>query len=81
MAEPTTVGQLMVSEALPEDLRRDSYLLDKKGTEALLSEVAEGYPDRYKEVIQRLMKLGAYVAEASGHSISLSATLKPKTLS
>lgn len=62
----TTIGKLLVDDALPEDMRGRDTVLDKKGIEALFQEVAERHPDRYREVAKRLSDVGADVAYATG---------------
>jgi DNA-directed RNA polymerase subunit beta' len=62
----TTIGQLMVNEALPEDMRDYGKVLDKKGIEKLFQEVAERHPEKYRDVAKRLSDVGADVAYASG---------------
>jgi DNA-directed RNA polymerase subunit beta' len=67
----TSVGQLLINEALPEDLRDYQRRLDKKGLKDLLREVMRRYPDRYKEIVHRLGQLGADFATSTGSSFSL----------
>lgn len=67
----TTLGQLLVNEALPEELRDYQRPLDKKGTQALLRVVAEKYPEQYKDITKRLADIGKDVAYSEGSSISL----------
>jgi DNA-directed RNA polymerase subunit beta' len=62
----TTIGQLMVNEALPEDMRDYGKVLDKKGIEKLFQDVAERHPEKYRDVAKRLSDVGADVAYASG---------------
>lgn len=62
----TTVGQLMVNEALPEEMRDYERVLDKKGIKALLQEVAEKHPDRYREISKRLSDVGRDAAFTTG---------------
>lgn len=62
----TTVGKLLVDDALPEDMRGRDMALDKKGIESLFQELAERHPDRYREVAKRLSDVGADVAYATG---------------
>jgi len=68
----TTVGQLLVNEALPEDLRDYNRVLDKKTTAKLLAEVAEKYPDKYGEVSDALHRLGSEVSTSKGREASVS---------
>ena len=62
----TTIGQLMVNETLPEDLRDYNRELDKKGISALLQEVAETHPEKYREIAKELSDVGRDVAYSSG---------------
>lgn len=62
----TTVGQLIINELLPEDLRDYQRVLDKKNLSALLQEVAKRYPDRYREISHQLAQIGQRAAYLSG---------------
>lgn len=66
-----TVGQLLINDALPEDLRDYTRVLDKKGVTELFREVAKRYPERYKQILQDLQDLGADFASTKGVSVSL----------
>jgi hypothetical protein len=68
---PTTVGQVLVNQMLPPDMRRDRLLLDKKGIVQLFREVADKHPDQYRDVAQGMMNLGHFAAQAAGTSLSL----------
>lgn len=61
-----TVGQLIVGEILPPDMRRPDLVLDKKGLSALLSELAKKHPETYRDVTYKLGKLGREAAFTSG---------------
>jgi DNA-directed RNA polymerase subunit beta' len=62
----TTIGQLMLNRALPEDMRDHGRVLDKKGTRALLAEVQERYPEKYREISKELMDIGRDAAYSTG---------------
>lgn len=62
----TTVGQLLVNDALPEDLRDHHRVLDKKGLSTLLQEVARQHPDKYRDVSFRLNQIGQRAAQDQG---------------
>lgn len=67
----TSLGRLLVEDALPEDLR-DFGALDKKGISALLSKVAQKHPERYAEISHRLSNIGRQAAtEFGGYSFGL----------
>lgn len=66
----TTLGQLLVNDALPEELRDYNRKLDKRGTQALLGRVAQEHPDRYLEVSKRLSDIGRTAATDYGGSIA-----------
>jgi len=68
----TTMGQLLVNDSLPEDLRDYGRILDKKGMATLLRTVAEKYPDQYRDVSKKLADIGRNVAsEFGGNSFGL----------
>lgn len=68
----TTLGRLLVDQALPEDLRDESRVLDKKGVADLLRKLAERHPDKYAEVSKTLSDIGRTVAtEFGGYTFGL----------
>lgn len=54
----TTLGQLLINEALPEDMRNYDRVLTKKDMGKLATELAEKYPDKYRAVMKRLHDIG-----------------------
>lgn len=62
----TTAGQLAVNSVLPEDLRDHSRVLDKKGIAKLLQQVAEKYPEKYRQVAHDLSRIGYHAAYLTG---------------
>lgn len=68
----TTMGQLLINEALPPELRDYRRTINKKSIRELLHIVADRYPERYNEVAHALMQLGADVATRHGREASLS---------
>lgn len=67
----TTMGQLLVNEALPEDLRDYSRVMDKPTTRKVLREVAQKYPDQYRKVSHDLLRAGQSSVQSTGFSFSL----------
>lgn len=67
-----TVGQLLLNEALPEELRDYKRVYDKKTTKAVLRAVADKYPERYKDIVQRFHEIGMDAATETGKLASLS---------
>lgn len=67
----TTVGQLLINEALPEDIRDHSRMLDKKGLKDLMRQVAEKHPEQYAEIVSKLMNVGQSAATTGNFSFSL----------
>ena len=53
----TTVGQLMLNEALPADMQNYAREWDKKTTKAVFQELAEKHPKKYRETAKRLMDI------------------------
>ena len=66
-----TVGQILVNEALPEDLRDYHRVLDKKELTNLLRLVKDKYPDRYKKIEHDLETIGGDAAYSVGSSVSI----------
>lgn len=77
----TTLGQLLVNEALPEDMRDYSRRIDKKTLKKILTDVAYKHPEKYDEISKKLLDVGADVSHREASSISLSdlKTSKVKT--
>lgn len=50
----TTLGQILINEALPADLRNYDRVLDKKTMASLGDELARKHPDKYRDVMKRL---------------------------
>jgi DNA-directed RNA polymerase subunit beta' len=62
----TTLGNLMVNESLPEDMRDYGRVLDGAGIKKLFQDVAVRHPDKYREVAKRLSDVGRDVAYSTG---------------
>lgn len=54
----TTLGQLLVNQALPEDMRNYERALTKKDMGKLATELAQKHPDKYRDVMKRLHDVG-----------------------
>lgn len=78
MSEVTTVGNLLINDALPEDMRRQQHTLDKGGVHKLMMELAEKHPEQYKEVLQKLSDVGKTTVWTEGLSLSLAALRRSK---
>lgn len=62
----TTVGRLLIDQALPEDFRGRNDVLDKKGTATLFDELARKHPEKYREVSKRLLDASRAIAFSTG---------------
>jgi len=62
----TTIGQLLVNEALPKEMRDYTRTLDGKGVKKLLREIAEKDPDKYREISKKLADVGRDAAYTTG---------------
>jgi DNA-directed RNA polymerase subunit beta' len=58
----TTLGQILVNEALPEDMRDYNRVLTKKDMGKLATELAEKHPEKYREAMKRLHDVGRAAA-------------------
>ncbi|NBT76217.1 MAG: hypothetical protein EBT15_09680 [Betaproteobacteria bacterium] len=54
----TTLGQLMVNEALPPDMRDYDRVLTKKSMSGVATELAKKHPEKYREVMKKLHDIG-----------------------
>jgi DNA-directed RNA polymerase subunit beta' len=61
-----TYGQLALARILPEDVYTPGQQIDKSSIKDILAQVAERYPDRYKEISHNLLKLGRDVGVSFG---------------
>jgi len=68
----TTVGQLLINELLPEDMRDYDRVLDKKEVQRIFTDLAERYPDKYGEISQKFHTLATQVTGRRGREASLS---------
>jgi len=62
----TTLGQLMLNDALPQELRDYSRVLDKKGMSSLSTKLAEKYPDQYRDVMKKIHDISRDAGYTSG---------------
>lgn len=67
----TTIGQLLINDALPEDMRDYSRVVDKKSLTKLMAELATNHPDRYAEINQKFHHIGHDVSTTYGKVASL----------
>lgn len=68
----TTVGQVLVNDALPPKFRDYNRVMDSKGIETVLEEIAREDPDAYAGVTKRLMDIGNSAAYDTGVTIRMS---------
>lgn len=61
-----TVGQLAIQQALPPQLRQAGRVLDKKGLEGLLTQLAADHPDQYRDSLHKLTQIGREVSYRTG---------------
>lgn len=62
----STVGQLLVNDALPQPLRDYNRVYDQKGLDQVLSDLAHNHPEKYREVSKKLADLGSEIAFREG---------------
>ena len=67
----TTLGKLLVEEAIPADMRDKERVFNKKGTVDFFQRLAEEHPDEYADVLQRLLDISRLVATEYGGMASL----------
>lgn len=70
----TTLGQLIINNALPPEMRDYNRVLTKKNMIGLATDVAKKYPEKYKGIMKDLQDIGAETAyTTNGLSVGLDA--------
>ena len=54
----TTLGQILINDALPPEMRDYDRVLTKKSMGALATDLAKKHPDKYRDVMKRLHDVG-----------------------
>ena len=68
-----TAGQILINSHLPSSMRDYRRVLDKKGLDGLLEEIAEKHPEKYREISARLQDIGKDASyTTNGNSFGLS---------
>lgn len=67
----TTLGQILLNEALPEELRDYKRVWDRKTMREVLRKVATETPEKYAEISHRLLQVGQSAATTGNFSFSL----------
>ena len=68
----TTVGQVIINDMLPEDMRDYNRVWDKKTKGKVLTDLARRHPEQFKEVSHNLLRFGAKAAyETGGQSFGI----------
>lgn len=68
----TTIGQVLVNDALPPRFRDYGRVMDSNGIEQVLQQVAREAPEEYAAVTKRLMDVGNSAAFDTGTTIRMS---------
>ena len=68
----TTLGQVLVNDALPLQFRDYERVLNKDEADALLEAVAKDQPDNYRDISHKLMQLGREASFTEGSTLKLS---------
>lgn len=78
MAQTTTIGKLLIENALPHDMRGRGRTLDAAGVKDLFHELATKHPDKYSDVGLKLTQIGKDASYISGgFSVGVSALITP----
>lgn len=62
----TTLGQLLLNDALPEDMRDYNRVLDKKTMSEVATDLAKRYPDKYRDVMKKIHDVAHSTAYSTG---------------
>lgn len=70
----TTLGQLLINDVLPDDMRDYNRVMNKKNIVEMSTELAKRYPDKYRDIMKRLLDVGRDTSyTTNGLSIGLDA--------
>jgi DNA-directed RNA polymerase subunit beta' len=72
MALQTTVGQVLVNETLPPELRNYDRALVGSELDDLLATIGREHPDLYRDITHKLVQLGRETAFREGTTLSVS---------
>lgn len=61
-----TIGDFVINNGLPEEFRQQGRVLDKKGLDKLLSDIALKAPEQYRDAVQHLSHVGRFAAQMTG---------------
>lgn len=67
----STLGQLLIADAIPEDMRDDSLVFTKKSSRKFFTDLAEKHPDKYAEVLHRLNSISRTAGTEEGGMASI----------
>lgn len=67
----TTLGKLLVNNAIPEDMRDPDRVFDKKQATAFFQDLAVKHPDQYVAVLRKLSDISRVAATEQGEGASL----------
>ncbi|MFA5572536.1 MAG: hypothetical protein WDA42_05470 [Candidatus Bathyarchaeia archaeon] len=67
----TTIGQLLLENALPPESYQPGTELNKKGVKKLFQHLANNHPDQYRHIAQRLNEVGSTAAYMEGTSFDI----------
>ena len=73
----TTIGQIIVNDALPQDLRDPGRELTSNNADELLGEVARKYPGKYRSISHELMQHGREASFREGATLGLTDMVTP----
>ena len=73
----TTIGQVLVNDALPVKFRDYNRVLTKSDADELLAQIAKDSPSKYREISWKLMQLGREAAFQEGTTLKLSDLRQP----
>ena len=66
-----TLGQYLIAEAIPEDMRDDSRVFNKKSSGRFFQELAEKHPEKYSKVLKSLMDISRVAGTEQGGMASV----------
>lgn len=76
----TTIGQILVNDALPESVRDYGRTMDKDALDGVLARIASESPDKYVDIAHKLTQIGRHASFEEGTTLRLNDLNAPVNL-
>ena len=71
MADVTTMGRLLLEDAVPEDVMPPGTVLNKKAVSQVMERLARRYPEQYADILQSMIRISQVAGTEHGGDASI----------